>query len=200
MSMPLFDTASAALSVGCEKVATGHYARIVEHHRRLARVGLPLVMAGIIHDERVAKVEAKVRASAENLDQDILEVSVEPSDDWERREPRMPADDAAFTRERISSEPRAASAFLSPRATSPCMRSGSSSRDIRWSELASKDMSRSISATGDLAGAASCAGGISGILSFNAAPSLISMPDEARASLTGLCNTTCLCLSENNRA
>jgi Flp pilus assembly protein TadG len=34
-------------------------------------------------DERVAKVEAKVRASAENLDQDILEVSVEPSDDWE---------------------------------------------------------------------------------------------------------------------
>ena len=34
-------------------------------------------------DERAAKVEAKVRASAENLDQDILEVSVEPSDDWE---------------------------------------------------------------------------------------------------------------------
>jgi len=33
--------------------------------------------------EREAKVEAKVRASAENLDQDILEVSVEPSDDWE---------------------------------------------------------------------------------------------------------------------
>jgi Flp pilus assembly protein TadG len=33
--------------------------------------------------EREAKVEEKVRASAENLDQDILEVSVEPSDDWE---------------------------------------------------------------------------------------------------------------------
>jgi Flp pilus assembly protein TadG len=33
--------------------------------------------------ERVPKVEAKVRASAENLDQDILEVSVDPSDDWE---------------------------------------------------------------------------------------------------------------------
>jgi Flp pilus assembly protein TadG len=33
--------------------------------------------------EREAKVEAKVRASAENLDQDILEVTVDPSDDWE---------------------------------------------------------------------------------------------------------------------
>jgi Flp pilus assembly protein TadG len=33
--------------------------------------------------EREAKVEEKVRASAENLDQDILEVSVDPSDDWE---------------------------------------------------------------------------------------------------------------------
>jgi Flp pilus assembly protein TadG len=33
--------------------------------------------------DREAKVEEKVRASAENLDQDILEVSVEPSDDWE---------------------------------------------------------------------------------------------------------------------
>jgi Flp pilus assembly protein TadG len=34
-------------------------------------------------DEREAKVEARVRASAEHLDQDILEVSVDPSDDWE---------------------------------------------------------------------------------------------------------------------
>lgn len=33
--------------------------------------------------EREAKVEAKVRASAENLDQDILEVTVDPSDDWQ---------------------------------------------------------------------------------------------------------------------
>jgi Flp pilus assembly protein TadG len=33
--------------------------------------------------EREAKVEAKVRASAENLDQDILEVTVDPSGDWE---------------------------------------------------------------------------------------------------------------------
>jgi Flp pilus assembly protein TadG len=33
--------------------------------------------------EREAKVEARVRASAENLDQDILEVTVDPSDDWE---------------------------------------------------------------------------------------------------------------------
>jgi Flp pilus assembly protein TadG len=34
-------------------------------------------------DQREAKVEAKVRASAEHLDQDILTVSVDPSDDWE---------------------------------------------------------------------------------------------------------------------
>jgi Flp pilus assembly protein TadG len=34
-------------------------------------------------DQREAKVEAKVRASAEHLDQDILTVTVDPSDDWE---------------------------------------------------------------------------------------------------------------------
>ena len=56
-----------------------------------------------------------------------------PSDDWARNDTGLPLDDAAFTSMRISSASRAASPFLSPRATSSCMRSGSSSQDMRAS-------------------------------------------------------------------
>jgi Flp pilus assembly protein TadG len=62
-------------------IVFNHYLAVTDAVRAGARQAA--VARFLPASEREAKVEEKVRASAENLDQDILEVSVEPSDDWE---------------------------------------------------------------------------------------------------------------------